>query len=112
MKRHRRSYCLEDIDRPDHVDGSVVKWVRDARPDIHLRRKMRDYVKPSTPNHIGRGRRRDVDDVQRHGPRNVRSKSGGQIIDDRDVVALLEKSFHDVRSDEARTACHQNFRHA
>ena len=34
---------------------------------------------------------------------------GGEVIDDKDLMILLQKVFREVRTNESRAACNKNF---
>jgi len=35
--------------------------------------------------------------------------AGGEVIDDKDLMALLQEVLREVRTNESRAACNQNF---
>ena len=35
--------------------------------------------------------------------------TGGEVIDDKDLMILFQKVFREVRADESRAACNKNF---
>ena len=89
----------EDVHRADDVDRRVVVRALHRRLDVGLRREVEDDVG------VDRERLADVVLEQRRGGVHVLALAGGEVVDDRHVVAARDERVDEIRPDEARTAC-------
>ena len=100
---------LEHVDRADDVDPRVPRRVLDRLAHIDLRGQVEDDVGPRRGEHAAHAPRvADVGLLEAGAPRQraaeVLALAGGQVVDDRDLVAAIEERVDEVRADEAGAA--------
>ncbi len=105
---------LEDVQRADDVDVGVVGRARHRDPDVRLRGEVEDELGPAPGHQLDDRRRGDVEvmDVERPAPAlagvgQVGQRTGREVVDDVDLVALGQEPVDQVRTDEARAAGHE-----
>ena len=110
--RARRLGGGEHVDRAEDVDAGVVRGVGHRAAHVDLGAEVEHHLGLPVGAEVAHGIA--VAHVGLHeagslGQRalEVLAPAGGEVVDDRDLVALLEDGVHHVRADEAGPACHK-----
>jgi hypothetical protein len=95
---------LEHVDRPEHIDFGVEVRPLDGDAHVRLRSEVEADLRPGVGEGFLRGR--DVRFDQPCAPVDVLAPTGGEVVEDGDLVPAGDERIYDVRADEARAACH------
>src|SRR5438477_7683845 len=100
---------LEHVAGPADDDALVELFLGHRLDDLRLRRAVHDGVDPPAAElALQRRQIRDVRDAQVGARIEIRAISGGEIVDDYDVVAPREERVNDMASEETRPARHEH----
>jgi hypothetical protein len=95
---------LEHVNRPEQIDFGVEVRPLDGDAHVRLRSEVEADLRPGVGEGFLRGR--DVRFDQPCAPVDVLAPTGGEVVEDGDLVPAGDKRIYDVRADKARSACH------
>src|SRR5687768_1761970 len=107
----RRANRLDEVQRADDIHPRVERRVGDALSHIDLCPEVRDHIEPTLAYRARRFGAREINLDEVRAFRDVFPPAGGEVVEHRHVVAVLEIEVSDVRTDEPGAAGHESAWH-
>jgi hypothetical protein len=95
---------LEHLDRPEHVDGRIVRRSVNRDAHVDLGAEVEAELGPRLAEHLGETLSHVALD-ESHALGQVLALAVGEIVDDRHLVAARQQRLDDMRADEPCAPC-------